>query len=160
MTFKNAMDDIKKKIDDLIGSNGYAFIGVKANEDNIGFTYTIGRSAVNKAELIMLGRVDPSRAQPILTSFLMGLKDDEDIALGVVESRVFGLPGGNGSGLRFEIVQVDTNIALDNYMQMVDDKYTRATVKVYQVIWPDDANQLPGEEGYQDIYGQVLLPRI
>ena len=123
---------------------GYTFVAVRPRdnypEDGVGFTYTAGRARVNKPDLIASGNLPPEVAQYLLGKAAEHL--DAGGSLGILDALV---------NVRVKLVNVTSIDMLENYALSAVRFANGGNVKIVQVLWADDKNILPGEDGYDNV---------
>ncbi len=142
-------DDISKKIETF----GYAVIGVFDDEQptNPNFCYTVGLCEDLGFELITIGNFNIDIMHTIINEQAIELIQSNESPL---EKGIFG--GAllkNGSELRCKYIDVTDVKGIDD---MVTHTYNDMPKKIYQLLFADQNNILPGEECYDKNFNQTI----
>lgn len=143
-------DDVVARMKAKIAQNGWTAQGILANENQPGWTYTIG--------------LDQSRSHPDL--LIVGL--DQKVAyyvLDVLAQRVMAgerfEPGQSLSGLLagdYELVVIEVDdVTEGDIFNMATFFYEGWNFTALQLVWPDMDGNYPWEPGYERGYHQCLV---
>ena len=151
-------------VDSLLESKKYEFLAIqsqaKVSNAEFSYTYTLGRSDQRKPEVILTRPLTEEVAAKIL---------NEAVAIAPPEAiedvnYVFEMPSLiDQAPRRFKWMLLDfktSRLIKNDLMPLLFERYSPQFIRgieVYQLLFADANNRLPGEEGYNTALDQPIL---
>lgn len=148
-------DEIEKHIDDSIRQTGWAVTGVFADttSDSPAFVYSTGLTLMKLPEVLVVGDLPVKLMADMLNHVIKNQLDGGEFTEGLVDGHM-SIKGGET--LRCWLRPVENQAKARNYALKSHYRYgDEATY--WQLLWADDKNILPTEEGYAVRLRQPVL---
>ena len=137
-------------LEERIAKYGYSFVGVFGSKDHpnfVPFCYSVGRAQQDQPDFITSGHLAPHVSHGMISAAVEYLKKGGQ--LGVTETAAYG---------RVELREVTSTCIKEKYACSAYRLAQGHPVRIIQVLWSDENNVLPSEDGYDALkYPQEIL---
>jgi hypothetical protein len=147
-----------KRLADGIARFGFTFVGVfDPMKPTPPFVYSIGMTAKNMPEVLMIGGFHPHIAERILADVLAHWQVHGPTTEGLMPNMI-RFKDASLHPLKMRLIENALPV-VDEYVIQAQQFYTRDDIRVVQVLWPDTNGVFPDEPGYLVALTQPVLPR-
>lgn len=142
----------------IIKEKGYMIKVVKTNKKTVPYSYTIGRELVGKSDFVVMNMINETIIDSVIEKFdeiMLNSKGSNYKSTLVVSLDSLTI---NGKPLRFKVIKLDPV----KHKQLCSGCWNKSfevkePIGLYQIMYPDDKNIIPGEKGFNEIYKQPDL---
>ncbi|MCO6704747.1 DUF4262 domain-containing protein [Streptomyces sp. CHB9.2] len=160
MKVADTKKQVKRHIKRSIAANKFAILSVQgvpqhAGGNGLNYSYTVGLDRLGLPELFICGVID-NRILGMMLKNQAQAWIKEGKAEEVVRTDIVKRSDGDPTPMRSGMHPVNVGHMLFNYCAELKQR-SSTNLRIWQMLYPDPANLLPGEEGYDTRYVQPRL---
>lgn len=153
------LEHIRQDMREKIAHFGYTHIGVfDAEEKQAPFIYTVGRHLHNVPELIVTGAFDNNDLGLLISNF--GRLEDGAVNTNATLVEIKGAFDVGGVDYNVRTVEVDAGEAVVNFLVQAPMILQQQVERVQWIQLSDAAGRWPGEEGFDNLFRQLMVAKV